>query len=142
MVRQQQREEDMRLLLAATGVGLSLAIMLPTSAKAQCVSRSHLSGTWLSDDGGTYHVRRNGTDVWWMGQSGDGGRSWTNVFKGHWDSQTNLITGEFSDVINSTQINFGPLTLKLDGTLEHLNGFEKVSGGFGGSRWFFHCADN
>jgi hypothetical protein len=132
----------MRLLLAATGVGLSLAIVLPASAKAQCVSRPMLSGTWLSNDGGTYHVRRNeGNVVWWMGKSGDGGQSFTNVFKGHYDPQTNLITGEFSDVINSTHINFGPLTLKLNGDLQHVNGFDKVSGGFGGSHWFFHCAD-
>jgi hypothetical protein len=133
----------MRLLLAATGVGLILAIVIPTNAKALCASRPMLSGTWLADDGGTYHVRRNeGNVVWWMGQSADEGRSWTNVFKGIYDPQTNLITGEFSDVINSNHINSGPLTLKLNGSLQHVNGFEKVAGGFGASRWFFHCADN
>jgi hypothetical protein len=134
----------MRLLLAATGVGLSLAIMLPTNAKALCASRSQLSGQWLSDDGGTYHVRRNDANVvWWLGQSGDGGRSWTNVFKGIYDPRTNLITGDWSDVRNSTRIHWGSLTLRLNGTLQHLNGFEKVSGdGFGGRRWFFRCADN
>jgi hypothetical protein len=117
--------------------------MISTNADALCVSRSQLSGTWLSDDGGTYHIRRNdGNVVWWLGQSGDGGRSWTNVFKGHYDPQTNLITGDWSDVINSTRINSGSLTLRLNGTLEHLNGFDRVSGGFGGTRWFFHCADN
>jgi hypothetical protein len=133
----------MRLVLAATGVGLSLAIMVSGNANGQCVSRSQLSGTWLSDDGGTYHVRRNdGNVVWWLGQSGDGGRSWTNVFKGHYDPQTNLITGDWSDVINSTHLNSGSLTLRLNGTLQHVNGFDRVSGGFGASRWFFHCADN
>ena len=134
----------MRLLFAATGVGLSLAIMLPTSAKALCASRSQLSGVWLSDDGGTYHVRRNdGNVVWWMGQSSDGGRSWSNVFKGVYDPNTNLITGDWSDVRSSTRIQSGSLTLRLNGTLQHLNGFNKVSGGgFGGTRWFFHCADN
>lgn len=136
----------MRSLLAATGVGVSLAIVLATNAQALCVSRSQLSGQWLSDDGGTYHVRRNaGNVVWWMGKSGDGGRSWTNVFKGVYNPQTNLITGDWSDVITSTNINSGSLTLRLNGTLQHVNGFDKVSGsgaGFGGSRWFFHCADS
>jgi hypothetical protein len=135
----------MRLLVAVTGIGLALAVMLPTDAKALCVSRSHLSGQWSSDDGGSYHVRRNaGNVVWWVGQSGDGGRSWTNVFKGVYDPNTNLITGDWADVISSG-VNFGSLTLRLNGSLEHVNGFDKVSGngsGFGGTRWFFHCADN
>jgi hypothetical protein len=155
MVRQQQWEEDMRLLLAATGVGLSLAIMLPTNAKALCVSRSQLSGEWLSDDGGTYRVRRNaGNVIWWVGESSDGGRTFTNVFKGIYDPRTNLITGDWSDVrTNFGRIGSGSLTLQLDGTISptppnppsHVNGFHKVGGtgdGFGGTRWFFHCEDN
>lgn len=136
----------MRSLLAATGVGVSLAIVLATNAEALCVSRSQLSGQWLADDGGTYHVRRNaGNVVWWMGKSSDEGRSWTNVFKGVYNPQTNLITGDWADVITRGNMNSGSLTLRLNGTLQHLNGFEKVSGsgdGFGGRRWFFHCADS
>jgi hypothetical protein len=133
----------MRLFFATTAaVGLILATALP--AKAQCVSRSQLSGEWLSDDGGTYWVRRaDGNVVWWVGQSGDQGRTWINVFKGTYDPKTNLIVGDWSDV-RSAHFNQGTLTLKLNGTLTAVNGFNKVSGvgPFGGTRWFFHCADN
>src|SRR3954467_3838947 len=120
----------MRSLLAVTGIGLSLAVMLPTNAKALCVSRSHLSGQWSADDGGSYHVRRNaGNIVWWVGQSRDGGRSWTNVFKGVYDPNTNLITGDWDDAISAgASVNTGSLTLRLNGSLEHVNGFDKVSG--------------
>jgi hypothetical protein len=48
----------MRVLLAATGVGLVIATAFPAVSSAQCVSRSKISGKWLSDDGRTYLVRR------------------------------------------------------------------------------------
>jgi hypothetical protein len=134
----------MRMLLAATGVGLIIAASFPAVSSAQCVSRSKISGKWLSDDGGTYLVRRADNNViWWMGQSGDDGRSWINVFRGVYDPKSNTFTGEWSDV-HATNFtgpgNQGTLTLRLNGTLTAVNGFDKVSATgapFGGKWWFF-----
>src|SRR5262249_35851674 len=112
MMRQQQWKGDMRLILAATGIVLCMAVRLPASAKQLWVFRTQLSGEWLSDDGGTYRVRRNaGNVIWWVGESSDGGRTFTNVFKGIYDPRTNLITGDWSDVrTNFGRIGSGSLT--------------------------------
>jgi hypothetical protein len=132
----------MHLLLAAAGIGAVLATLLATDATAQC-ARTQLTGVWQSDDGGTYAVRRSGNLVWWVGESKDGGRSFTNVFKGVVNGST--ITGDWADVRNAngfqSSTNKGTLTLQLDGTLNNLFGFRKVSatGGFGGTRWSFPC---
>lgn len=46
------------------------------------VAQSNLSGGWICDDGGTYFVRQVGDQLWWYGQSSDGGESWANVISG------------------------------------------------------------
>jgi hypothetical protein len=91
-------------------------------------------------------TRANNNVIWWMGQSGDDGRSWINVFRGVYDPQSNTFTGEWSDV-HATNFtgpgNQGTLTLRLNGTLTAVNGFDKVSATgapFGGKRWFFIAA--
>ena len=137
----------MRQLRAGVGLGFAVAVamLLPRDAGAQCVSRKQITGVWKSDDGGTYTVRRIGSVVWWVGESSDGGRSFTNVFRGEIKGTT--ITGEWLDVRSAGgfkgDTNRGTLTLRLVGTLTALSGFNKVSdtGGFGGKRWFFPCAD-
>ena len=67
--------------------------------------------------------------VWRVGESGDGGQSFTNVFRGVIDGDT--ITGEWLDVHNAHgfhgDTNRGTLTLQLDGALTALFGFNKVS---------------
>ena len=84
--------------------------------------------------------------VWGVGESGDGGQSFTNVFRGVIDGDT--ITGEWLDVHNAHgfhgDTNRGTLMLQLDGALTALFGFNKVSetGGFGVSMWFFPCGSD
>jgi len=132
----------MRLLLAGTAIGLVLATVLPIDdATALCASRTRITGFWKSDDGGKYTVRLAANNVvWWLGE----GPGFTNVFRGVINGNT--ITGEWSDVLHTGggSGGFGTLSLQLDGTLAALNGFHKLSdtGGFGGTRWFFPCADN
>ena len=63
-------------------------VLLVSQASAQCVSPKGLTGAWKSNDGGTYFVRRLDRVVFWMGQSPDDGRSWTNVFRGITDGVT------------------------------------------------------
>jgi hypothetical protein len=99
-----------------------------------------MNGVWKANDGGTYYVRQIGNDVWWLGMSGDGGRSWTNVYKGVRNGDT--VTGTWADVPHGGVRSSGILNLHVAGTTGVL-GFSRlqVSGGFGGSRWFQPCND-
>ena len=117
--------------------------MLETNAST-CPSRKQISGTWKGNDGGKYVIRRaNNNVIWWMGESADDGKTWTNVFKGVYDGKK-TITGEWIDVRGwkDASSGQGTLTLELIGTATALNGFKKVAGTgapFSGSMWSFSC---
>jgi hypothetical protein len=122
-------------------------IVLPTlalDAEASCAARTRISGLWKGSDGGTYAIRRIDNNViWWMGQSADDGKSWTNVFKGVFDGKK-TITGEWVDVRGWKQPKDGQgrLTLELIGTEKALSGFKRVSATgapFGATTWSFSC---
>src|SRR6185369_10844771 len=82
-----------RILLALS----PLLIAAPAQqAVAQCKAATQLSGRWYGNDGGTYYLRRFGNEVWWVGISGDQGKSWTNAF--HGTRNGDVITGEWGDV--------------------------------------------
>ncbi len=111
--------------------------MATPPARALCAAPTQLSGVWQANDGGTYSVRRVGNTVWWLGMSGDGGRTWTNIFRGTLTG--NLIQGEWSDVRGGIG-GSGTLTLRLT----PFSQMEKVGSsgsGFGGSRWNRPCND-
>lgn len=94
-------------------------------------SRVDLNGVWRCNDGGTYYLRQVGKTLWWFGQSGDSGRTWSNVFRGEIQGVT--IRGEWADVPMGYIRNCGEMTLGLeaDGSLSRID----ATGGFGGSRW-------
>lgn len=125
----------------ATAFVLAAILADGSPAAAQCLARKQITGSWQSDDGGTYHVRRVGNVIWWVGESSDGGHSFTNVYRGVISGST--ITGDWLDVRTAHgfggDTNKGTLTLQLIGTLTSLSGFKRVAatGGFGGSRWSF-----
>ena len=83
------------LLTRAATLTLGLAALNGTPAHALCAAPPDLNGTWRANDGGTYHVRQIGTQVWWVGLSSDGGKSWTNVF--HGTRTGNTVTGSWAD---------------------------------------------
>ena len=132
-------------ILTATAFTLATILAGQSPASAQCASRNQITGIWHSDDGGSYSVRRVGHVIWWVGESADGGQSFKNVYRG--EINGNTITGEWMDVQNANgfhgDTNRGTLTLQLEGDLQHLFAFNKVSdtGGFGGRRWSFPCND-
>jgi len=92
---------------------------------------SSLNGVWNCNDGGVYFVRQVGNEVWWYGQSSDGGTTWSNVF--HGVMRGNQIDGRWADVPKGSVRGYGEMTLAI------LNNgrIEKVMGGqnFGGSSW-------
>lgn len=112
----------------------------PAPANAQCVASRDLNGVWRSNDGGTYYVRQIGSDVYWLGMSGDDGRTWTNVFRG--TRNGNILSGTWADVPKGRVAGGGTLTITIHGA-NGVTGFTRtgVTGGFGGSRWFQPCND-
>lgn len=107
-------------------------------------NRTGISGVWRGNDGGSYAIRQVGSDVWWYGQDGAGGRSWTNVFHGRISGSQ--IVGSWADIPIGNISGSGAMTLKtvivpigfpLGGIPTGISRLEAVSktGGFGGSVW-------
>ncbi len=139
-----------RSTLGAIGlIALSL-FLAQTRAYAQCVFpfTEVIYGEWRGDDGGTYHMRQIGGDMWWVGISADNGNTFTNVF--HGQIHGNLVTGGWLDVPNGAHqspTNAGQLTLEIDNparptALKKL--VQKPNTSPGASKWerIFRCRDN
>jgi hypothetical protein len=113
----------------------------PDPTPASPVNRNDITGTWTCDDGGTYYMRRIGRVVWWIGMSGDGGRSFTNVFQGSWQPNTaseepadfGTVAGDWSDVPKGSSGQSGTLRLSFRFSQELWK--RGQTGPFGGSRW-------
>ena len=123
---------------------ISTLVLLAISSQADalCVAPKKLTNAYKANDGGTYFVRKLGNVVWWMGESADDGRSWTNVFRGTLNGNT--FSGEWADVVGNG--GRGTLTLRILGSIETgVHGFERIGNtgsGFGGERWSIPCNDN
>lgn len=104
---------------------ISVQAEQPQTKQAQ-----NLTGVWKCNDGGLYFIRQVGNQVWWYGESGDGGVAWSNVFQGYVTG--NKIIGKWADVPKGTARNYGEMTLLISS-----NSLRKISGGqnFTGSVW-------
>src|SRR5262245_33655369 len=83
--RHSPREEVCMTHLISRSIALTGLVVLAAFAgdvHAQCAAPKYVSGAWKANDGGTYLLHAVGPTIWWVGMSGDDGRSWTNVFKG------------------------------------------------------------
>lgn len=94
-------------------------------------SRRNLTGKWRSNDGGIFFLRQIGDEIWWYGQSKDGGKTWSNVFQGR--IKGNRIKGNWVDVPHGRTRNSGKMTLEILGNGK-LKAIQKT-GGFIGSEW-------
>ncbi|MBI2880423.1 MAG: hypothetical protein HYY21_02485 [Candidatus Tectomicrobia bacterium] len=110
-------------LLLSWGLG---NLISPNAAAAQ-----DLTGVWRGNDGGTYYIRQVGSRLYWLGESGDGGRTWTNVAIG--PISGNQISLEWGDVTKGRIRNSGQLAIRINNP-DHLVR-TGVTGGFGGSEW-------
>jgi hypothetical protein len=124
-------------------IAIAFALLMsgvPTEGNAQC-SFSSRTGEWKSNDGGIYHVREFGNELWWVGLSPDGGRQYTNVFKGVFNSDKTLVEGSWVDVRGAQGAKgFGSMQLRVNGTAS----LQKVSssgGAFGATSWVQPCHD-
>lgn len=91
---------------------------------------NNMIGAWNCNDGGVYFIRQVGNQIWWYGQSSDGGQTWSNVFQG--TITGSRIIGSWADVPKGSIRGYGEMTLRISG-----GRIQKISGGenFGGSVW-------
>ncbi|HEY9710948.1 MAG TPA: serine/threonine-protein kinase [Oculatellaceae cyanobacterium] len=117
-------------LLSRTSTSLRPSTSNDSINVEQITQAQNLAGVWQCNDGGLYFIRQVGNQVWWYGESGDGGVGWSNVFHGYITG--NKIIGTWADVPKGTARNYGEMTLWNSG-----NRLSKISGGqnFSGSVW-------
>ncbi|MFQ5648578.1 MAG: hypothetical protein ACE5IY_01430 [bacterium] len=102
----------------------------PIGFMTKVIIAADLSGQWHCNDGGTYFLRQVGDELWWYGQSPDGGKSWSNVF--HGELNGNQIVGKWANVPHGRTQNAGEMTLEIvDGKLKAT----RRTGDFGGNEW-------
>lgn len=96
----------------------------PSNPPAQAVN---LSGTWISDDGGTYTIYQSGNTLSWRGRGGNFRNTFTGQIRG------NTIQGYWQDTAGSVTQNSGQITLRIDSA----NELVRIShtGAFTGTRW-------
>jgi hypothetical protein len=83
-----------------------------------------LTGTYSTNDGGTYYVRQIGNNLLWVGVStNNDGRDYTNVFIG--TIQGDTVTGNWADVPRGRTQNYGVLTLNIVTSPTGTVGFQK-----------------
>lgn len=95
-------------------------------------AQADITAVFHCNDGGTYYVRQVGNQLWWYGESGDGGRSWSNVFNGTISGDT--VQGNWADVPKGATRNSGYMTLRINGSNLFYATYQ--TGGFGGSVWW------
>ena len=91
--------------------------------------RVNFSGRWRSNYGGTYYIKQLGNELWWYGESGNKGASWSNVFHGYIGKQE--IAGKWVDVPKGRVNSQGEMTVQI-ASPDRLVAVRKT-GGFGGN---------
>ena len=100
-------------------------------SQGQSTQSLNLTGRWSANDGGTYYLRQLGDQLWWYGQSGDGGATWSNVYQGVIRGEQ--ISGRWADVPLGRIQGAGVMDLMVNNP----NQFTATNrtGGFNGSVW-------
>ena len=106
----------------------TFALALTGSAFAQ---QPDLTGRWTANDGGTYYIRQLGAELWWYGESGDGGNNWSNVL--HATLQGNRAVGRWADVPHGGIHGAGEMELQVVSPNRLVA--TRKTGGFGGTEW-------
>src|SRR5258708_8833412 len=110
---------------------LFLAAAVAITSAGSAFAQNDLTGRWTSNDGGTYYLRQLGGDLWWYGESSDGGHNWSNVL--HATVQGNRAVGRWADVPHGNIHSAGEMELQV--VSENKLVATRKTGGFGGSEW-------
>jgi hypothetical protein len=97
-----------------------------------------LTGKWTINipGGATYYFRQVGDEVWWMGDSKDDGKTWTNIGHGH--VKGNELTVKWADVPRGRFLGSGTVTFKLvtkGNAIVELQKTNEESAKFGGDKF-------
>jgi hypothetical protein len=119
-------------------IAVSVALLLVSAAPCEPVQAPEfdLTGKWSCDDDGTYYLRQVGKQIWWMGESKEGGTDWTNVF--HGEIKGMKLIGDWADVPRGGNLASGTLHLELqirDGNVVEFRKKKQLSDDFGGCVW-------
>jgi TonB family protein len=87
-------------------VNFSMDLPAPPSAAPPL----DLTGDWIGDDGGIYHIRTVGPEIFWFGRNEFG--SWANVFHGTLSGLA-AYTGRWADVPPGLSRNVGVITIRV-----------------------------
>jgi hypothetical protein len=122
------QEQKMRKSILAAEM-LAALLLSSTAARSQCVTQfsDQLYGLYVADDGGRYHVRQIGNDVWWTGDSPD--NRFKNVF--HGQISGNILKGGWLDVPvtdHEFPTNAGQVTLQIAGDHESFKKLNSPTG--------------
>jgi len=91
-----------------------------------------ISGVYTCSEGGTYYVKSDGKNLYWVGESADGGKSWTNIFIGKVEGSK--VKGKWYDLPKGRNGGSGDLEVLLAADCMSFNWVEGT-GGFGGRQW-------
>jgi len=99
----------------------------------QGANANDLSGTWMSDNQGTYYLRQIGNEIFWYGE----GQTFSSIFIGTRSGET--ISGSWFDVPKGETNASGTLSMNLGGSLAKEDGLFTLSrsaetGGFASLR--------
>ncbi len=117
--------------VVATAVVLALASVCPAAQAAEV----NLTGKWSinTDGGGTYYLRPVDDEVWWVGESPDGGQTWTNVGHGH--IKGDKLSVKWADSPRGSCKGSGAVTWEVivkDGDVAEIKKTDQVGDNFGG----------
>jgi hypothetical protein len=125
----------LRGVCSTMSVGIAVLVCAATCPPVHA-QEVNLTGKWSCDDDGTYYLRQIGTKVWWMGKSKEGGKEWTNVFRG--EIKGKHIIGEWVDVPRGESMGSGTLHLEMhmrDGKVVEIRKTKQIGDDFGGGVW-------
>jgi len=91
-----------------------------------------LTGTWRSDDGGTYYLREMNNTLHWYGEESATNPRWANVFQGR--IRGRQVRGTWMDVPKGRTRGHGQLVLAVRPNGMSMDVVRKT-GGFGSSHW-------
>lgn len=110
----------------------TVALSAPAPIQASCAAATTLSGKWKGDDGGTYRIRAAGNEIFWIGTSPDGGKSWTNVMRGLRNPETKSISGRWADIAQPGGVGALVIAIKSNNLLVRTS---STGSPFGGTKW-------
>jgi hypothetical protein len=127
-----ESKNESRLSWTSAKDPLALGTVDPSPSSPLKPTVHNLTGTWWANDGGTYYIKQNKQDIWGLGISADGGRTFTTVFQG--TQSGDVIEGEWIDLPKGTRHRHGELHLQVIefGTLIQLQPVDST-GGFSGT---------